>query len=232
MTNELNIVGSLSCQYSDRPLLQALLQLVPGWSSADTLLQRRANEIKSERLKVFFHELSQGNQELTEELIQTEDFLHSYFCTLRAAINTRRREKIKIFAELLDSSLNVSFSVGPDEYEELLKVLDEISFREFKALKKLYESEKSNPIQENQNQLQNAQQYWQNYKREVSAELGIPDESFNAFMAKIERTGLYTRITGNYLGYAGDIGRTTPLLRRLIDLIENDPPTSCANGPA
>jgi hypothetical protein len=89
------MIGSLSVQYSNRPALKALLKLVPGWSSADTLLQKRADEIKGDRLKVFFEELAQGRRELTDEVIQTENFIHSYFCTLRAALNSRQREKIK-----------------------------------------------------------------------------------------------------------------------------------------
>ena len=48
---------------------------------------------------------------------------------------------------------------------------------------------------------------------------GVPDESFNALMAKLERTGLYLKITGNYLDYSGDIGTTTPLLARVIALV-------------
>jgi len=40
-------------------------------------------------------------------------------------------------------------------------------------------------------------------------------------MAKMERTGLYLRITGNYLDYLGDIGRTTPLFARLLQFVSD-----------
>lgn len=220
MTDERNIVGKLSCQYDDKPIIQALLQLIPGWGAADTLLQRRADEIRSERIFTFFEELASGTQSLTQELIQEEDFLHSYFCTLRAVINTRRREKIKLFAKLLDSSIDPVFSVSPDEYEELLSILDEISLREFNALYKLMKFEVSNPIQKDQSILQNAKEYWEQYRNSITEEIGIPLESFNAFMAKTERTGLYTRITGMYWDYSGDIGKTTTLLSRLIALLK------------
>lgn len=220
MSSEENIVGKLSLRYSDKPILQALLQLLPGWGSADTLLQKRADEIRSERLHVFFEEIANGNSELTEELIQTEDFLHAYFCTLRAAINTRRKEKIRLFAKLLDSSIDSALSVSSDEYEELLSILDELSLREFNALVKLMVHEKANPVNEGQNLLQNSKKYWEEFKKDIIQDLGVSLESFNAFMAKIERTGLYTRITGMYYDYAGDIGRTTPLLSRLIALVK------------
>jgi len=219
MTEPPNIIGKLSVQYSTRPTIKALLKLVPGWSSADTLLQKRADEIKSDRLKVFFDELAQGKRDLTDELIQSDSFLHAYFCTLRAAMNSRQHEKIQNFARLLDSSLDPTLHVSDDEHEELLALLEEISLREFAILRDLRSRELSHPRQEGENALQHAWRYWKDFKMATVETYGVPDESFNAFMARLERTGLYLRITGNYLDYSGDIGTTTPLLARVITLV-------------
>ena len=84
----LTVIGKLAEYYNNKPTIRSLLQIVPGWGSADTLLQERANEIRSERMRTFFDELAAGKQELTDNLINSEDFLHSYFCTLKAALNT------------------------------------------------------------------------------------------------------------------------------------------------
>lgn len=214
-----NMIGNLSVQYSNRPAIKALLKLIPGWSSADTLLQKRADEIKGDRLKVFFEELAQGKRELTDELIQTENFIHSYFCTLRAALNSRQREKIKNFARLLDSSLDPALQVSSDEHEELLAVLEEISLREFAILNDLRNHELAHPWSEGENALQHACKYWAEFKAAIIETYGVPTESFNAFMARLERTGLYLRITGNYYDYSGDIGTTTPLFARLVLLV-------------
>lgn len=219
-----NMLGKLSVYYSKKPLIQSLLKLVPGWSSADTLLQKRANEIKNDRLKVFFDELALGRQELTDELIQTEDFLHSYFCTLRAVLNSRQREKIKLFARLLDSSLEPTLQVSSDEHEELLSILEEITLREFAILNDLRKRELAHPQQHGQNDLQLACGYWDEFRQATIQNFGIPPESFNAFMARLERTGLYLRITGTYLDYAGDMGTTTPLLARLVQLVDGVQP--------
>ena len=214
-----NMIGNLSVQYSNRPAIKALLKLIPGWSSADTLLQKRADEIKGDRLKVFFEELAEGKRELTDELIQTENFIHSYFCTLRAALNCRQREKIKNFARLLDSSLDPALQVSSDEHEELLAVLEEITSREFAILYGLRNHELAHPWKEGENALQHAQIYWAKFKAATIETYGVPAESFNAFMARLERTGLYLRITGNYFDYSGDIGTTTPMFARLILLV-------------
>jgi transcriptional regulator of NAD metabolism len=212
-----NIIGQLAIQYSNRPAIKALLKLIPGGSSADTLLQKRADEIKDDRVKVFFEELAQGKRELTDDLIQTEDFLHSYFCTLRAALNCRQREKIKNFARLLDSSLDPMLQVSSDEHEELLTILEEITVREFAILSDLRNRELAHSWKEGENALEHALRYWGAFKTTTVEAYVVPAESFNAFMARLERTRLYLRITGYY--DHSDIGATTPLLARLILLV-------------
>ncbi len=175
-------------------------------------------------VKIFFEELAQGKRELTDDLIQTENFLHSYFCTLRAALNCRQREKTKNFARLLDSSLDCSLQVSSDEHEELLTILEEITLREFAILSDLRNRELAHSWKEGENALQHALRYWDEFKTTTVEAYGVPAESFNAFMARLERTGLYLRITGNYLDYLGDIGTTTPLLARLILLVSGTTP--------
>ncbi len=221
MTTELNVVGKLASRYGQKPMIRSLLQLIPGWGSADTLLQQRADEIRTDRMRTFFDELADGRRELTEEVVQSEDFLHSYFCTLRAALNTRQRDKIRLLARLLDSSLAPERNSTTDEYEELLNVVDSITLREFDVLCDLRVHELRNPRSEEQNELQNAWLYWETFKAESIRKFGIPIDAFTAFMAKLERTGLYLRITGGYVDYNGDVGRTTPLLARLLEFVEN-----------
>lgn len=215
----MTVIGKLSEYYNNKPAIRSLLQIVPGWGSADTLLQERANEIRSERMKTFFDELAAGKHELTDSLINSEDFLHSYFCTLKAALNTRQREKIKMLARLLDASLSKEINTSTDEYEELLAVLDAISLREFNALLILSRLERVNPPKIDENGLQNLMAYWAKFKTEVAATLDIPETAFSAFMAKMERTGLYLRFTGSFMDYEGDMGRTTALFSRLLQFI-------------
>lgn len=217
-----NVIGMLATHYSARPEIQSLLKLIPYWDIADTLLQKRADEIKSDRVRTFFDELAQGRKELSDDLIQTEDFLHSYFCTLRAALNTRQREKIRQLARLLNSSLDDELHVTSDEYEELLSVLGEITLREFAILNDLREIELQHPPRTGENELQRSNQYWDGFKSITVKKYAVPEEAFNAFMVKLERTGLYLRLTGNFYDYSGDVGVTTPLLARLVELVARD----------
>jgi hypothetical protein len=196
MAESANIIGHLSVQYSNSPAIKALVKLIPGGSSADTLLQKRADEIKGDRLKAFFEELAKGTRELTDDLIQTEVFLHSYFCTMRAALNCRQREKIKNCARLLNSSLDPKLQVSSDEHEELLTILEEITEREFAILSELRNGELAHSRKEGENALEHALRYWDEFKTTTVEAYGVPTESFNAFMARLERTGLYPRVTG------------------------------------
>ena len=214
-----NMIGQLSVKYSNKPVIRSLLCIVPGWSSADTLIQKRADEIKADRLKTFFEELAEGKHELTDELIQTEDFLHSYFCTLRAALNCRQREKIKHLARLLSSSFDPTLQVTPDEHEEILSILEEISLREYAILNDLRSRELAHPRIEGENELQHASKFWKEFKSVTIDTFGVPAESFNAFMTRLERTGLYVKISGSFIGYTGNVGTTTPLLARLTQLV-------------
>lgn len=218
---ELSVVGKLSLCYGNNHFIRALLHLVPGWSSADSLLQQRLNEIRSDRLKTFFDELASGKVELSYNLIESEDFLHSYFSTLRAAQNTRHREKIRMFAKLLDSYINQPSPGLSDEYEELLAVLDMITLRELRVLIYLRRYEIQYPSKAKGAEVQNAMFYWDNFRKESIEKFSIPENEFTAFMMKLERTGLYLRITEMVMDYDGDMGRTTPLFTRLMEFIKN-----------
>ena len=114
------VVGWLVERYANQPAVQALLKLLPYWSSADAFIQQRARKIRHERTRTFFDALANGKVQLSEDLIQSDDFLHCYFKTVSAALNTRRKEKIQMFARLLRYALDGDSFSSIEEYEEVL----------------------------------------------------------------------------------------------------------------
>ncbi len=212
-----NAIAKLSMEYIERPVIRALLQVIPFWGTADTLLQHRAEEIRSERIRFFFDELAKGKHELTEELINSNDFLHCYFKTLRAALNTRQHEKIKMFARLLNNSANNEMFVDADEYEDFLDILDTVSFREFVLLEILRKYEVSTTSK--REQLIKIRSYWSLFKSEVIDKLKIPEAEFNAYMSRLERTGLFQKLGGTIFGNDGNFGTTTQLFARLREFV-------------
>lgn len=211
-------------RYENNPVIRGLIQLVPGGigSTIDVVLCIQIEKIKSERLKIFYDELGNGDIILSEDLIQSEDFLHCYFSTLKAAIKSRRGEKIKFFAKMLKSSISYKSILTTDEYEEYLSILDELSYRELSILFKLYNFESRYPKKDEENELQRSSRFWTNFTSEIEEELGIHPDEIKSILTRLNRTGCYATFIGNYLEYSGDQGKTTYTFQVLKSLIEDN----------
>lgn len=169
----------------------------------------RVKEIRLKRSKTFFNELQQRNVVLKEETIKSEDFLHKFFVSYKAAINTRQREKIRMFARLLNSSLEDTPINPVDTFEDYVKILDDLSFREIRALI-LLESFYNTPKSDNENKLQWTQKFWEDYKNELTVKLNIPEQLISDFMDRLARTGLFRKLDENIFADKEAEGILTP----------------------
>lgn len=213
------VIGSLAVHYSKHPAIKALLELIPGWSSVDGLLQARADQIKCQRLRFFFDALADGTVPITEELIQSNDFLHCYFKTTQAVINTRRKEKIELFARMLSAALDAKILSGLEQYEELLDALDSMSFREFGALRVLKDYETAYSGSAHENDVARIRTYWPEFLSTLSKNFDLERDEIDPFLERLQRTGFFT---GNKLAMWGSdprIGTTTRQFAKLCELI-------------
>lgn len=210
-------------KYENNPVIRGLIQLVPGGigSSIDVVLCIEIEKIKSERLKTFYDELGNGDIVISEDLILSEDFLHCYFSTLKAVINSRRREKIQFFAKILKSSISCKPILTTDEYEEYLNILDELSYRELSILFKLHSFESKYPKMAEENDLQRSTRFWPEFVSEIVEKLEIHPDEVQSILTRLNRTGCYETFVGSYLNYTGGRGKTTYTFKLLKDLIEN-----------
>jgi hypothetical protein len=209
----------LETKYNSIPFIRALLQLHPVGSSVDTVISGIFNNMRNARLDVFFDELSNGK--LPEPNLITEDYIHKYTLTIKYVLNTYRKEKIRIFAIIFRNSLyEKSELVDVDVYEELIKILDELGYREIAALK-IYESLITDPQIKNENELEQAFRVWDKFTEILEKDLKVPKEQAQSFMLRIARTGCYEEITGGYLDYTGGKGKLTPLYFTLKRFIES-----------
>ena len=216
---EINPIGQLALHYSNQPIVQALARFLPGGSSLDVLLKTRAQEIGAERARVFFEELAQAQAEITAEIIESEDFIHRFVITAKAAVNTRRQEKIRLFARLFSSSMGDEPGVNTDKYEEYLAILDELSYREFVILSTLERYESRFPKQESGNGLTRCSRFWADFLAELEQITGLQKDEINAMLSRLNRTGCYSTFTGTYLNYSGDRGQLTDLYFKLKRLL-------------
>lgn len=219
----MNKLQPLLSKYESNRVIRGLIQLVPlGIGSAiDVVLIKTLENIQEERVNTFFDELAAGNVIVDESLLESEDFLHAYYATTRAALNSRRREKIQMFARLLKSSLKGNEISNIDEYEDFVKILDELSYRELIALNILDEYSVT-PRSDDQNDLNWTDQFWNKFEERLMNELGIPGDQVVDFMNRIARTGCYEMFMGGYYDYTGGRGKLTSTYQRLKKFIEDN----------
>ncbi len=217
-----SIVGALATRYAKHPGIRALLKLLPGGGSADGLLQARADQIRQERLRYFFDELASGHVEITSELIQSNDFLHCYFKTAAAAVNSRRREKAELFARMLCASLKSGLFSGLDQYEELVDALDSMTLREFGVLKLLKEFESEYALRQFETGVARIQAYWKEFQERACALFEIEPSEIDPFLERLQRTGLYTRNTDAFWDSDPRIGKTTRQFEKLCLMVQEN----------
>lgn len=215
-----NQMENLLVQYKN-PLIRALIQLIPyAGGSMDTLMMAQVERIRKERARAFFDELSRGEVELNEELIESEDFLHCFFVSWEAGIKARRREKTALFARLLKSAFTENHPRNIDEFEEFASILDDLSYEEWSVLT-ILDSYSSRPRDPDLNDLQWSSTFWADFRSSVEQKLGIPKDEFTPFMNRLNRTGLYDQFVGGYLDYTGGVGMLTPRFHRLKSFISS-----------
>lgn len=209
------IIENLSARYEKNPVIRGLIQLIPfGIGSAvDTAVAVNLTKIREERSRSFFDELARGGINLSEEQISNENFLHAFFSTTKAVLNTRRREKIKLFGKLFATFCkNSDFEDLEllDEFEEILAILDDLSYQEYLILLILQQNENSVPPDHSSKHiLARTDVYWENFLEEVERKLRIPRNDIPGILARLNRTGHYKTITGTILNYKGDRGHLT-----------------------
>ena len=214
------LLDRLIVRYADVPAIRALVELVPeGVGGAlNELVAHRIEEIDNDRLDTLFHELSQGKRQLTRETIESEDFLHCYFATIRAVRITRQRQKIRYFGRLLASSYPSAGSAEcADRFERYLGILEELTFEELRLLAIVAKHEQaSTPAG---NPFQNVCAYWEGLMKDAIDSLGLPRALIESLLARLERTGLYQPVAKVWV--SGDVPRRTltPLYAELSAVV-------------
>jgi hypothetical protein len=200
--------------YADNPLMRALVALaglIPVASVVDAAVVAQWEKAKKERFRILLDKLSQDEEHLTEELIQQEDFIYAFISVARSSILTRQREKIRLFAQLLTNACRRK-KLDSDEFEENLKILDELSLRELKLLLlfKKHEDRLSERAQKQTGDHRRSQ--WDALANDAESELGISREHLSSTLSRLARTGLYEPLQGVTFASNDTLGsgNTTP----------------------
>ena len=212
---------SLAERYERKPVVRALVRLIPYASAAEAAALTAVSNIRRDRAQVFFDELATANAIDNPDLLQSEDFVHCFFSTAKFALNTRRREKIRMFARLLKRSTLPDGGLSDvDEYEDFLGILDELSYRELLALD-ILDAFSGTPRADDQNDMQWTMVFWDEFWHRLSDELRIPDDEVADYMSRIGRTGCFQELAGYYDGHPG-MGKLTPTYLRLKEFVQGE----------
>jgi hypothetical protein len=201
--------------YSENPLtaflLTALGIVVPQIALGKEVIDRSVSKIQKERFQTLLGELSKGEKLITPELIETEEFIHSFVIVYQASMNTFQREKIRRFARILLSAIEKD-ELASDKFEEFTRILKDLTDRELEILIILKRIENKFPYNKNdEDDFQRVIRYWEDFLYQVNAQTDTDIQLIRYIITGLERTGLYESFAGMILGYDGGIGRTTAL---------------------
>lgn len=203
------------------PYLKAALQLDPTGIGGgfEVLLSDKISKMKRARFIILLDELEKGDKELTQETIDSEDFLSSFFTVTRIALNASREEKIRRFGRILITATKEK-KLQDDTLEEFTNILDGLSVRELQILLILHKLENQYPKKDAENETDNTQIYWDDLKITVYTKLEIEQPMLISILARLEGYGLFNA----YVGFIGSnperIGRTTILFHKFYRWIE------------
>ena len=177
------------------------------------------------RLRAFVSELTVLNLHPTEDEVRSKEFLEAFLTTASRVVETKREEKIRLFSLLFwDYWRDAEFtSETYDRYEEDVRIIDELGYREFVVLSILDKYEKSTPRLVGDNPLQHARKFWKEFEQDVKENAGIDASEVEGYLQGISRTGLYQPIVGSFLGYAGGLGHLTPRFEKLKARLNQNP---------
>lgn len=222
MTSKETAIEKIAKAYQNNPPMRALVAALsiplPWISVLDSSLTAAIQNMREERLRTLLEQLENGTVLLTDKVLKDDDFLHAWYCTAKAALNTRRKEKIKLFARLLLGAVR-EHRFDSDEFEEYLSILDDLSLRELQillSLKGFEESPRSQAIVGGKvvpvNDLKHAQVFWDKFAKDAEEKCAVPRHHLGAMLTRLARTGLVEPITGTYYDYRGGLFKTTPRL--------------------
>lgn len=192
-------------------ILRAIAQFLPVGATIDILLQDYLTKIQQRRFEDLINQINKGAISIDSYEAQSDEFIHAFVRTAKAASNSFKNEKIELLGNVFVNGYKKNCFQDMDQYEEIISIIEELSIKEFHILIILDEYVSQCERKEDDNDLNWASCYFPKFIERINREMGISEIYLQAILKRIERTGLYAEIVGTYLDYAGGKGYLTPL---------------------
>jgi hypothetical protein len=212
--------------YADQTLVRAAINAIPFvGSSLDILLSSSGQNFVIKRIETLIAELNNqlgqlDKSKINHDFLETEEGFDLVVKAFNSASRTRQNEKLKLYAKIIKGALTEGKEYQEDDPELYLKIIEELSVKELRVAKCLYELKevkKKNPEQDNPNGKQDGMtnDAWWLSKQYPEFD---KDELVSIFI-RLERTGLIKELVGSFLGYGGGQYLVNPLFKKFIDFI-------------
>lgn len=156
--------------------------IVPFGDVIDTNINEIVNNFIKQKQEIFLDEILKNDIELCTVDVNDVEFIMNFKKTLDAVNRLSNNDKIKYFANLLRNGYMKKEKISNDEYEEFLRVLNDLSYREINYIFFLYDFENKND-KENKN-------YWYNFMSEFEKKFQINRYESYEIYKRIANTGI------------------------------------------
>lgn len=188
-------IEKIQLAYENDNTVKALIKFTPLTDYFHSLISDRVKEIRFERTRQFFSELGDGKVEIDEGTIESEDFTYAFFQCYKYAINSRRAEKVHLFARLLKAGIKNGLEDNYDEFEEYSKNLDQLSYREITVLHIVSETHEKfqPPPHDTSDYIDWLNHYQDELINEIASRCNIRSELIPSTIESISKTGFLRR---------------------------------------
>jgi hypothetical protein len=223
--------------YADQTVVRAAINAIPFiGGSLDILLSSTGQNFVIKRIETLISELNVqlqqlDNSKINHEFLETEVGFDLVIKAFNSASRTRQNEKLKLYAKILKGALTEGKEYQEDDPELYLQIIEELSVKELRVAKCLFELKEVKKIHPEQDNPDNNQDGMTNDAWWLSKQFPEFDkDELVSIFVRLERTGLIKELVGSYIGYGGGQYLINPLFKKFItfigeiDLHENKQP--------
>jgi hypothetical protein len=207
--------------YSDQTLIRAGINVIPYvGGSIDILLSSAGQNFVIKRIEKFIEHLENQVSQLdaskiNSDFLKTELGFDLIVKAFNSASKTRQDEKLKLYAKIIKESIILGKEYQEDEPETYLRIIEDLSVKELKVAKCLFDIKEKIVILTEEEQM----------KGNDAAILANKYPEFDkdeliSILVRLERTGLIRELVGMYLGYMGGQYLINPLFKKFIKYMD------------
>lgn len=224
--------------YSKNPTVRGIVEVAKAIPIAGGLVSifdatavAAVERYREAQLAIFLDELSNNGLDPNAPIPEGKQFdiIRAVLITSEAVVRSHREEKARAFARLLTAGIQEPARISlSEEYEDYLRILDDISWREMQMMALLAEFELPFRNVDGTLDAQDIRNYWAEFLLALSVRINIPAAESSGLITRLSRTGLYEVRIVTLVGETLILGALTGTYYRLAETFRSPPHSSGA----